>query len=63
MYRLKGGKLVGKRQSHSQQAVFEQESFVYVTMNCQEYNLKLTVVLKNKHLEWAQIIKQLLLIQ
>lgn len=54
---------MGKRQSHSQQAVCEQESFVYVTMNCEEDNLKLFVLLKSEHLEWAQIVKQLLLIQ
>ena len=54
---------MGKRQSHSQQAVFERESFVYVTMNSQEHNVKLFVRLKSEHLERAQIIKQLLLIQ
>lgn len=42
---------MGKRQSHSQQAVCEQESFVYVTMNCEEDNLKLFVLLKSEHLE------------
>lgn len=58
-----GRKQLGMRQSHSQPAVFEWEPFVYVTMNCQEHNLKLTVLLKSEHLERAQIIKQLLSIQ
>lgn len=39
-------------------------SFVYVTMNWQEHNLKLlTMLFKSEHLEQAQIFKQLLLIE